>query len=168
MTLTPVWIEYTTMIISVSVRMSSPSAAVTRSWKPKHENMIFPIIKSHLYFITNKRTLSQKSLYPGLFTNWPGVLWMGFVSEIRWPEMKSTAANNKRMLRYFKRVATLRDKNYPNRSFCVALRICFFNITISWKRFVFYRNGSAHKKFRSSKGLKKHWLLKFQLSCFFH
>ena len=63
---------------------------------------------------------------------------MVFVSEISLPEMKSTAANDNRtvkqtMLRYFKHVASLRDKHYPNRSVCDALHICYFNITISYK-----------------------------------
>ena len=57
-----------------------------------------------------KRALSQKSLFPGLFTNLQGIVWTGFVSEISWPEMKSTAANDNRgvkqtMFRYYKRVA---------------------------------------------------------------
>ena len=30
----------------------------------------------------------------GLFTNWPGILWMGFAGEISWPEMKSIAGND--------------------------------------------------------------------------
>ena len=43
---------------------------------------------------------------------------MGFDSEISWPEIKSTAANDDRrvkqtMLRYFKRVAIFRDEHYP-------------------------------------------------------
>ena len=55
-------------------------------------------------------------------------------------EMKSTATNdNMRVkhttLRYFKRVAIFRGKHYPNRSVRDALRICYFNITISkWIR----------------------------------
>ena len=35
------------------------------------------------------------------------------------------------MYRYFKRVAIFRDKQYPNRSVRDALRICYYNITIS-------------------------------------
>ena len=45
---------------------------------------------------------------------------------------------------YFKSVTTFRDKHYPRRSVRDALRICCFNFTISWKRYVFYRNGSVH------------------------
>ena len=53
---------------------------------------------------------------------------MGFVSEIRWPEMKSIVANdNKRvrqtMLRYFKCVTVFWDKHYQNRRVRDALRI---------------------------------------------
>ena len=35
------------------------------------------------------------------------------------------------MYRYFKRVAMFRDKHYRDRSVCDALRICYFDITIS-------------------------------------
>ena len=92
--------------------------------------------------ITFNRALSRKCLYPGLFTNWHGILWMGFVSEIKWNEMKSFATNgnmrlNKTKFRYFKRVTIFRDKHYPNRSVRDALRICCFNITISWKLLCF-------------------------------
>ena len=92
-----------------------------------------------------KRALSQKSLYHGLFTNWPGILWMGFIKEIGWPEMKSTAANdNRRDYALLFQVCRYFYKHYPNRSISDALRICYLNITISWKRYVFYRNGSTH------------------------
>ena len=96
-----------------------------------------------------KRVLSQKSFYPGLFTNWPWVLWMRFVSEISWPVMKSIAANDNRrvkqtMLCYFKHVAIFGDEHYPNRSIRDALHIWCFDITISWKRYVSYRIGSAY------------------------
>ena len=94
------------------------------------------MIKINLF----KRALSQKSLYPGLFR----ILWMVFFSEISWPEMKSTMANDNRrfkqtMLRYFKRVTI-----YPNRSVHDAFRIFYLCITISWKWCVFYWNGSVH------------------------
>ena len=101
----------------------------------------------HIY-PTIKRALSHKSHYPGLCTNWPGIVWMGFVSEISWPEIKSTAANDKR-------VSIFKDKHNPNRSVCDALRICYFNITIYC-----YRNGSAHV-ISFKYGSLKHWLLKF-------
>ena len=42
-----------------------------------------------------KRTVLQKRI-SGLFTKWPGVLWMRFVREISWPEMKSIAGNDDR------------------------------------------------------------------------
>ena len=61
---------------------------------------------------------------------------MDFASEISCFEMKSTVAfDNKRvkqsMLRYFKRVAIFRNKHYSKRCVRDALRICYFNITIS-------------------------------------
>ena len=96
-----------------------------------------------------KRALSQKSLYPGLFTNWPGILWTGFISEISWPEMKSTAAmmiGKLNRLCYFKRVTIFRDDDYPNIGFHDALRIrylkyilktiCFLSIWICASNFV--------------------------------
>ena len=53
--------------------------------------------------------------FSGLFTNGSGMLWMGFDSEISWPEIKSIAGNDNGgdgqiMLRYFKRVAIFRNK----------------------------------------------------------
>ena len=48
----------------------------------------------YIWFCRLKRALAQRSLYPGLFTNWPRILWMGFVSEISWAEMKSTLTND--------------------------------------------------------------------------
>ena len=55
--------------------------------------------------------------------------------------MKSTPNNNMRvkqtMFHYFKRVAI-------SRSVRDALCICYFTITISLQRHVFYKNGSAH------------------------
>ena len=58
--------------------------------------------------------------------------------EWSWPEVKSTAANDNRRvkqttLRYSKRVAIFGDKHYPNRNVRNALRVCWFDITISWK-----------------------------------
>ena len=70
---------------------------------------------------------------------------MGFAREVSRPEMKSTAANDDSRVqqtrpRYFKRVATFRDKHYPNRSVRDALRM----LNSYHRRYVFYRNGSAH------------------------
>ena len=66
-----------------------------------------------------------------LFTNWPGILWMGFVSEISWPEMyagtlfipenSNTLGRQTRL--YYKRVAIFRNKLYPNRSISQVLCI---------------------------------------------
>ena len=48
----------------------------------------------------------------------------------------------KQTMLYFRRAANFRDKHYPNRSVRDAFRICCFDITISWKRYVFYRKGT--------------------------
>ena len=112
------------------------------------------IVSIHL-----KRALSQKCLYPGLFTNWPGILWTGFVDKISWPEMKSAANDDRRVKRtmpcYFKHVAIFRDRHYPNRSFRDALCMCYFNNNFM-KTICFLSN-----RIRSNKGLENHSLLKF-------
>ena len=84
---------------------------------------------------------------------------MGFLNEISWPEMKSTAKNDDKRVKqtmplYFKHVAISRDKHYPYRSVCDALRICCFNITISWKE-MFSIKMDPCMQFQSSKGLEK-------------
>ena len=45
-----------------------------------------------------KRALSQKRIC-GLFTKWPAILWMGLVSEISCPEMKSISGNDNRRVK---------------------------------------------------------------------
>ena len=94
------------------------------------------VYTSHLF----KRALSHKSIC-SLFTKWPGILWMGFVSETSWPEMKSiTGNNNRRVLQtllYFKHVAIFRI-NFTHIEASVTLYAFCFNNTISWKRYVFY------------------------------
>ena len=44
----------------------------------------------------------------------------------------------------FKLFTICQDERYPNRSVYDDLYICCFNITISWKRYVFYQNASVH------------------------
>ena len=62
-------------------------------------------------YVSYERAISQRSIW-GLFTNWPRILWMGFVIEMSWPEKKYIAGNNdtvKQTMLYFKHVDIFRN-----------------------------------------------------------
>ena len=76
-------------------------------------------------------------------------LWMGLVSEISWPEMKSIAGNdNKRELSRICSISSVflfLEINFTQiETSMTVFALCCFNITISWKWYVFYRNWSVH------------------------
>ena len=70
-----------------------------------------------------------------LFTKWPRIPWIGFVS---WPD------DNSRYKQTFNGVAIL-EINFTQIDESVMLfAFYYFNIIISWKRYVFYWNRSVH------------------------
>ena len=111
--------------------------------------------------------LSQMSLYPGLFTNWPGILWMGFVSEINWPEMKSIAANDKgelnRLCSTISNVSLFLEINITQIEASVTLFASVVLISQLLVNYMFLSKWIRACNFVQVGVLKKHWLLKFHL-----